>query len=38
MFSDREKQAVEIQLLLFRKPGPLPDTGKKWLHDWPMVT
>ena len=27
MLSHGEKQAVEIQLLLFGKPGPLPDTG-----------
>lgn len=33
MLSDGKKQAIEIELLLFGKPGPLPDTWKNWLHE-----
>ena len=32
MLTDRQQQAVEIKLLLVRKPRPLPDTGQDLFH------
>src|SRR5262245_1428798 len=32
MFPNCEEESIEIQLLLLRKPGPLPDTGKELSH------
>src|SRR4029078_12095103 len=32
MFPNREKEPIEIELLLLREPGPLPDAGKQILH------
>src|SRR4029078_8170147 len=33
MFPNREKEPIEIELLLLREPGPLPDTGKQISHN-----
>src|SRR3990167_4990630 len=32
VFPDRQEEPVEIELLLLREPGPLPDAGKKLFH------
>ena len=32
VFSDRQEEPIEIELLLLGKPRPLPDTGKELFH------
>src|SRR3970282_2924681 len=32
VFPDRQEEPVEIELLLLREPGPLPDAGEQILH------
>ena len=33
MFPDRQEEPIEIDLLLLREPGPLPDAGKQLFHN-----
>ena len=33
VFPDRQEEPIEIDLLLFREPGPLPDAWKNLFHD-----
>ena len=33
VFPDRQEEPVEIELLLLREPGPLPDAGKQVFHE-----